>query len=106
MSILRPLVEEFILEPFYSSTIIRYTLQPPGEGDNVFERGFIQLDTDYQQGQVLSVAGYTEHETGSVIFPGIVSIGMSTSIHDARGPPVVDLRNVSKILSFLPNQAV
>jgi len=102
MSILRPLVEEFTVEPFCSSTIVRYTLQPPGEGDNAFERGFIRLDTNNQRGlgQVLSVAGYTEHETGSIIFPGIVSIGMSTITHEARGPPTVDLRNVSQIFPF------
>jgi hypothetical protein len=50
------------------------------------------------------VAGYTEHETGSVILPGIVSIGISTITHDARGPPAVNLCNVSPTpCMFLPS---
>jgi len=92
------LVNDLTLMPTVSSSTTRYTLQPPGEGDNVFERGFIQvrLSSEMQPGQQLFVTGYTEHEVRPAMpFPG-VGIGMNSFTHEEGGPYAVDLRTVCK----------
>jgi hypothetical protein len=90
-------VNDFTLVPTVSSSTTTYTLQPPGDGDNVFERGFIQvrLSSEMQRGQQLFVAGYTEHEARPAMpFLG-AGIGTNSFTHEEGGPYIVDLRTVS-----------
>jgi hypothetical protein len=89
------IITELPLVPSASSATLKFIMQPLGDGDNFFERGFVQLRPEITRGQRLSVAGYSVHENASFVPHIGVGICATSVVYEEGGPFTVDLRPVS-----------